>query len=531
MHHPSRQAPLLYGSVCSGIEAVSLAWQPLGLQAAWFAEIDPFPCAVLAHHHPSVPNLGDMTAIARQVRAGTVSAPDILVGGTPCQSFSVAGARRGLDDPRGALTLAYVELANAIDQTRGHDRRPPATIVWENVPGVLTDRSNAFGHFLGALAGESRALEPPGKKWTHAGCVSGPRRRIAWRVLDAQYFGVAQRRKRVFLVASGHPDLDPSEVLFESGGVLGNSSPSFAPWQETAAAVGTGTAAAGECSGYAGLKQPYGSATITFGFGGGNTAGPIDVAACLTAAPGPKNDFEVETFLAQSVNGGISHTLGAANGGKGCSEDGTGRGVPIIAFTAQGSGADATLGLAPTLRAGGHRNSHANAGVVPAVAFAQNNRGEVRFESGHGQVACTVLSSGKPGYGVPMVACVALRGRQQGIAAELGGDVAAALRTSGGGADKPHVLAPTFEAHLHYDWNDPALGGWSHWRVRRLMPVECERLQGMPDDYTLVQYRGKPAADAPRYKAIGNSMAVPCVAWLGRRLLQCLHKAEPSVSD
>lgn len=108
MHHPSRQAPLLYGSVCSGIEAVSLAWQPLGLQAAWFAEIDPFPCAVLAHHHPSVPNLGDMTAIARQVRAGTVSAPDILVGGTPCQSFSVAGARRGLDDPRGALTLAYV---------------------------------------------------------------------------------------------------------------------------------------------------------------------------------------------------------------------------------------------------------------------------------------------------------------------------------------------------------------------------------------------------------------------------------------
>ncbi|EPF0434753.1 hypothetical protein ACSP1J_005841, partial [Klebsiella pneumoniae] len=125
------------------------------------------------------------------------------------------------------------------------------------------------------------------------------------------------------------------------------------------------------------------------------------------------------------------------------------------------------------LRAGGHRNSHANAGVVPAIAFAQNNRGEVRFESGHGQVACTVLSNGKPGYGVPMVACVSLRGREQGLAAELGGSVAATLRTSGGGADKPHVLAPDFEAHFRYDWNDPGPGDWSHWRVRRLMPTEC----------------------------------------------------------
>ncbi|CAP51773.1 hypothetical protein XCCB100_2413 [Xanthomonas campestris pv. campestris] len=208
--HPQPCAPLLYGSVCSGIEAVSLAWQPLGIEAAWFAEIEPFPSAVLAHHYPHVPNLGDMTMIARQVHAGTVPAPDILVGGTPCQSFSVAGARRGLDDPRGALTLAYVELANAIDQARHQNDRSPATLVWENVPGVLSDRSNAFGNFLGALAGESRALQPPGEKWAHAGYVSGPRRRIAWRVLDAQYFGVVQRRKRVFLVASGGDGFDPA---------------------------------------------------------------------------------------------------------------------------------------------------------------------------------------------------------------------------------------------------------------------------------------------------------------------------------
>ncbi|HBO0827427.1 TPA: DNA cytosine methyltransferase [Pseudomonas aeruginosa] len=518
-------APLLYGSVCSGIEAVSLAWQPLGLEAAWFAEIEPFPSAVLAHRYPRVPNLGDMTAIARQVRAGTVPAPDILVGGTPCQSFSVAGSRRGLDDPRGALSLAYVELANAIDQTRQQDSRPAATLVWENVPGVLNDRSNAFGHFLGALAGESRALQPPGVKWAYAGCVSGPRRRIAWRVLDAQYFGVAQRRKRVFLVASGGDDLDPAEVLFERAGLLGDSCAGSAPWQEAAC---TAEPSVDPADGYAGLKQPCGKVTTTFGFSNGR--GPTDLAASLMAG-GPKHDICTETYLVQSVAGNISHTLDTANNGKGSSEDGTGKGVPIIAFIAQGSGADATLDLTPTLRAGGHCNSHANAGVVPAIAFAQNNRGEVRFESGHGQVACTVLSNGKPGYGVPMVACVSLHGREQGLAAELGGSVAGALRTSGGGADKPYVLAPDFEAHFRYDWNDPGPGDWSHWRVRRLMPVECERLQGMPDDYTLIPYRGKPAADAPRYKAIGNSMAVPCMAWLGQRLVQYLHKTGSTASD
>ena len=511
--HPQPCAPLLYGSVCSGIEAVSLAWQPLGLEAAWFAEIEPFPSAVLAHRYPHVPNLGDMTAIARQVRAGTVPAPDILVGGTPCQSFSVAGARQGLNDPRGALTLAYVELAHAIDQTRHQDRRPPATLVWENVPGVLNDRSNAFGHFLGALAGESRALEPPGKKWAHAGCVSGPRRRIAWRVLDAQYFGVAQRRKRVFLVASGGDGLDPVEVLFERAGLHGDSSAGSAPWQEAAPSAGPGAEAAGVHAGFAGLKQPYGKVTTTFGFSGG--IGPVDMAACLMAA-GPKHDIRTETFMVQSVTGSITHThtLDTANGGKGSSEDGPGKAVPIIAFTAQGSGADATMDLTPTLRAGGHRNSHANAGVVPAIAFAQNIRGEVHFESRHGQVAC-----------------VALRGRQQGLATELGRSVSTALRTSGGGSAKSHLLAPNYEAYFRYDWNDLGPGDWSQWRVRRLMPVECEQLQGMPDNYTLVPYRDKPAADAPRYKAIGNSMAVPCVAWLGQRLVQCLQKTGSSASD
>jgi len=502
---------LQYGSVCSGIEAVSLAWQPLGLQAAWFSEIEPFPCAVLAHHYPDVPNLGDMTQIADKVRAGHVVAPDILVGGTPCQSFSIAGLRRGLDDPRGALTLAYVELANVVDQTRLQSHLPPATLVWENVPGVLSDRSNAFGCLLGALAGESRALEPPGEKWTYAGYVSGPRRRIAWRTVSAQHFGVAQRRRRVFLVASGRDDLDPAEVLFERDGVLGDPSPGSTPWQDAARPAGSGVAAAGS---YAGLNRSYGKVEMTFGFGGGNTAGPIDIAACMTARVGTKGDFEADTLLVQSIAGSISHALNTASNGKGCSEDGTGRGIPIIAFTAQGCGADAMMELAPTLRA---------AGVVPAVAFAQNSRGELRLESGHGQIAGALSTGGgKPGQGLPMVLSVALCGRTEGLAAELGGNLSPALRASSGGSDKGHVLLPDYEAHFGYDRSIPSVGDWSQWRVRRLMPLECERLQGMPDNYTLVPYRGKLAADAPRYKAIGNSMAVPCVAWLGQRLSSLL---------
>ncbi|HCL4203450.1 DNA cytosine methyltransferase [Halopseudomonas pelagia] len=496
MHSHSTNTALQYGSVCSGIEAVSLAWEPLGMEAAWFSEIEPFPCAVLAHRYPGVPNLGDMTQIASQVLSGQVTAPDILVGGTPCQSFSLAGARRGLSDPRGALTLKYVELANAIDQTRLASHRPLSTLVWENVPGVLSDRSNAFGCLLGALAGESHALEPPGPKWTHAGYVSGPQRRLAWRVLDAQYFGVAQRRRRVFLVASGRDDLDPAEILFESGGLYGDSSSSFTPWQDAARAAGTRAASSGD---YAGLNQSYGKVSVTFGFGGGNTAGPIDVAACLTAAPGARNDFEVETFMVQSVMGDISHTLNTSTG---CSEDGCGRGVPIISYMPQ------------------------------VMAFAENSRGEVRLESGHGQITGALSTGGgKPGQGRPAVLSVALRGRDQGLTAELGHGISPALRASSGGGDKGHVLVPDYDVHFHCEQNDFSAMDWSQWRVRRLMPKECERLQGMPDDWTLVPYRGKPAADAPRYKAIGNSMAVPCVAWLGHRLAQCIHKAESPALD
>ncbi|MFZ9894804.1 MAG: DNA cytosine methyltransferase, partial [Burkholderiaceae bacterium] len=203
---------LTIGSVCSGIEAASVAWHPLGWRSAWFSEIEPFPCSLLAHRFPDVPNHGDMTTLPELIRSGKVEAPDVFCGGTPCQAFSVAGQRKSLADARGNLSLTFCEIANAIDDIR-HDRgENPCIVFWENVPGVLNTKDNAFGCFLAELAGEDEPLQPAGKKWTDAGCVSGPKRTIAWRVLDAQYFGLAQRRRRVFVVASARNDFNPAAV-------------------------------------------------------------------------------------------------------------------------------------------------------------------------------------------------------------------------------------------------------------------------------------------------------------------------------
>lgn len=214
-----------FGSVCSGIEAASVAWDVLGWRAAWLSEIEPFPCALLSQHYPDVPNLGDMTTIAPRILAGEVEAPDVFTGGTPCQAFSTAGKRQSLADERGNLTLTFCEIANAIDTVRAANGQQPAVIIWENVPGVLSTRDNAFGCFLGELAGESGPLEPAGRRWTDAGCVYGPARAVAWRVFDAQYFGLAQRRRRVFVVASARNGFDPAKVLFEFEGVRRDTPP------------------------------------------------------------------------------------------------------------------------------------------------------------------------------------------------------------------------------------------------------------------------------------------------------------------
>lgn len=181
-----RPSEMRYASLCSGIEAASLAWEPLGWTPAWFAEIEPFTCAVLAHRWPHVPNHGDMTRLIGRILTGGIEAPDILVGGTPCQAFSVAGLRGSLKDERGNLTLVMIRILDAIDFIRARAGKPPCILVWENVPGVLNTRDNAFGCLLGGLAGEELALEPAGKKWTNAGAVFGHRRRIAGNTIERQ---------------------------------------------------------------------------------------------------------------------------------------------------------------------------------------------------------------------------------------------------------------------------------------------------------------------------------------------------------
>ncbi|EAN1302297.1 phage N-6-adenine-methyltransferase [Salmonella enterica] len=447
-----------YGSVCSGIEAASKAWEPLGWKPAWFSEIEPFPSAVLAHHWPEVTNLGDMTKIADAVRAGEVEAPDILVGGTPCQAFSIAGLREGLSDDRGQLTLSYVELANAIDAKRRERGEPESIIVWENVPGVLSSKDNAFGCFLAGLAGESSELQPAGGKWTHAGCVSGPERVIAWRVLDAQFFGVAQRRRRVFVVASARKGFDPAAVLFDLDSLRRDS----APRRETQKAVAALTArGVGTC----GADDNQAQAGHLIAFGGGNTAGHIDVATACTAH-GIRLDFDTETFAVHGTqdpdtNRELAHTLGRNNGQENA----------CIAFSYKDNGADATSDLSPTIRAGNHDKSHANSGQPPAIAYA--------FKAGQGAKA------GGIGYAEEQSPTL--------TSASSGTNLAPAVM---------HGVA-----------------------VRRLTPVECERLQGFPDNHTMISWRGKDAdecPDGPRYKAIGNSMAVPVMRWIGERIAAAL---------
>lgn len=569
---------ITYGSVCSGIEAATVAWHPLGWRAAWYAEIEPFPSAVLAHHYPETPNHGDMTRLAAMVLSGKIPAPDALVGGTPCQAFSVAGMRQGLADPRGALTIKYVELLDAIDHVRSLRGYPEAVATWENVPGVLSDKGNAFGCFLGALVGESEELQPPGGKWKDAGCVYGPTRTAAWRILDAQYFGLAQRRRRVFVVASARAGFDPLEVLFEREGVRRDTPPRRGQGQDIAATIAGGARKHG---GYSTDDVPLAA------FGGGRTGGAIEVAACLTAK-GQKCDFEVESFV-------VAGTLQANGKAAGSATQQDAENGMLVVHGTQDP--DVLRALAhPLGRNGGRENA--------VMAFAENSRSEVRLEGGDGQVAGTLSAGGgKPGQGQPCIAfsckdhgadagelSPTLRARGHGsshpnaggqVAVCITGDITHTLKAEGFDASEdgtgrgqpiiscrevaqtltsnygkqadstdsglgPNVVAHAIQAGALRE--NPSSGPdgvgvqadhaytlearaevqavQANSQVRRLTPRECEWLQGFPGDHTRIPYRGKPAddcPDGPRYKAIGNSKAVFVVRWIGQRIQRQLE--------
>ena len=200
------------GSVCSGIEAASVAWEPLGLNFEWFSEIDEFPSKVLEERYPDKVNVGDMNDIPDKIINKSISAPDLICGGTPCQAFSLAGLKKGLTDDRGNLTLKFVDIIESNDEIRESNALDKTIVFWENVEGVLSDKTNAFGCLVSSLAGLDEII--PRKKWANSGIIYGPSRNVAWRVLDAKYFGLPQQRRRLYLLAGG-TSFHPENILFE----------------------------------------------------------------------------------------------------------------------------------------------------------------------------------------------------------------------------------------------------------------------------------------------------------------------------
>lgn len=206
-----------YGSVCSGIEAASFVLEPLGIKPLWLSEIAEFPKKFLSYQYPHIANIGDMNDIPQMIDEGRVECPDFLCGGTPCQAFSLAGWKNGLNDDRGQLALKYIDILNSIDKRKIALKQSRAVFLWENVEGVLKDKTNAFGFFLAGLLDLSEPIKCA--KWPNAGVLFGEHRNVAWRVLDAKYFGVPQQRKRLYVIGGGK-DFNPLSVLFEFGGNL-----------------------------------------------------------------------------------------------------------------------------------------------------------------------------------------------------------------------------------------------------------------------------------------------------------------------
>jgi len=572
-----------YLSVCSGIEAASKAWEPIGWEPVAFSEIEAFPSAVLKHHWPKVQNLGDMTQHEQwNIPSGTI---DLLVGGTPCQSFSVAGLRQGLKDPRGNLMLTYLAIA---------ERLKPRWLVWENVPGVLSSNGGKdFGSFLGAL-GEL------GYEW-------------AYRVLDAQWFGVAQRRRRVFVVAHLGEGSLAAKVLFESESVRRDNAPSRETRQGAAANAQAGVGVSPtitQCKGSRGGCSDEALMEIKAVHEAITKKWPADIASTLNAAFGSKQGLEDQHALGGAplfVPGVICASDGQANASinKDIAPTLTKQTEQPYVYTPS-SHAGYKEGIG-TLRSNG---GDIGGGSENLAVLYENHPNDSRVTGPHDVAPSCVSRYGTGGGNVPLVqeavifqtselrltgkiteqtVCPTLKANtkagdtepkviafEPGIATREGkegrfvkelsptlrkdmGDNQVAVAfpidtqnmTEGhasGGKGHGNSGDPSFtltKGHSHavaVDIYNQAVGVKSQtlrsgassiehsggvinpadrMAVRRLTPRECERLQGFLDDHTLIPWRNKPAdqcPDGPRYKALGNSMAVPCMAWIGKRI-------------
>lgn len=481
---------MIYGSVCSGVEAATLAWEPLGWKPAFFAEIEPFPSAVLKHRWPHVPNLGDFTKIKGDEYRGTV---ELVVGGTPCQGFSIAGTRKGMDDERSCLAGNFLELADAIR---------PRWVVWENVPGVLSSwNGDADGE-----AAEQWVESSDFDQFTARRAQLGYG--LAWRILDAQYvrvdgFGraVPQRRRRVFVVGYRGDWRPPAAVLLEPGCLSWDSPP------QRKARTGAAQCVAASTGGASAKEQQH-----TFIGGNGEPLNPICLAHGQSGAeivsdgePSLNCDHEAP-ILCQSVR----LRSGCEGGGKGAlvgeershsltsSNDQT-----IISFFPQKKAEN----MLPLEDISGTVCNGAAPGFQNAVCY--ENHGHDGRVKNAGPVSPAInAKAGSGGNNLPLVSFGFLPGQGHGA--------------KGIGFEKE--LSPTLRGGCD------SYGLLNNTVVRRLTPLECERLMGFPDNHTRIPWRGRTAEqcpDGPRYKACGNSMCVNVMRWLGRRIQmaeECLEQ-------
>ena len=506
-----------FGSVCSGIEAASVAWGGLGWGASWFSEIESFPSAVLKHHYPDVQNLGDMTLLESKILNQEIEAPEIFCGGTPCQAFSIAGLRQSLDDARGNLSLTFIKIANAIDIIHRSRNEPESVIFWENVPGVLSTADNAFGYFLAGLAGESEQLKPAGKRWSNAGVVFGPKRVIAWRVLDAQYFGLAQRRKRVFVVASARNGFNPTAVLFERESLQRNIAPSrekgkdfasFTPGSIGGYSEGVGTIRAngGDIGGGSETLCVFNNnekkrVSLFENHANDSRIKPVDVCPTMTSRRGSGGGNVPIALASGQANAEISINQSTALT---CLHE-----APIVFHPTQDPISNDS-NITHALTAG---SSKGQASI--AIALAENTIGRKPENGGNGNG----FTVGGPMY---TLNCTGVHG----VASFSNSEQSTAIAFNGDITPKTGIdITPCMRAQQ----GGEGFGVAHNMQVRRLTPVECERLQGFPDNYTAIAWRNKEALncpDGPRYKALGNSWAIPVVKWIGERIQKELNKQE-----
>lgn len=493
-----------YLSICSGIEAASVAWEGLGWEAAGFSEIEPFPCAVLNYRFPHVHNFGDLTKNETwKIERGTI---DVICGGTPCQSFSVAGLRAGMADPRGNLALTFLSLC---------DRLRPEWIIWENVPGVLSSNGGRdLGAFLGALGKLGYGT--------------------AYRILDAQYFGVAQRRRRIFVVANLTDWRRAAAILFEPESLRGDSAKGGkarkgAPAGARNSVETVGTICADSHPGSYSGQDAYTGRLIPAVLVPPAPANPSHWEGgphpTLTRINGQVGYSDQELFsqrgamLAPAIPIQDGRGLDKGQNGLGIGGEGdpsytlTTMGAASVAAPAPSTYSTPAIGhivadsIASTLTrntgAGGETQNPAFV-VTPApepfvkAKRAQSAEDDETWEAGRPAPTLSVFDSGDTRATVAIVTPepIAFHPTQDPISS-VGVTHTMGTGTTGGAATIAVAQA---------------------YAVRRLTPVECERLQGFPDGWTDIPFRGKPAADGPRYKAIGNSMAVPVMRWIGERI-------------